>query len=252
MGDNRIGTDPTFAEFPERALKRYHEIGFHIEPGLVADEGCDRLIAAGMAIDGGPEYSPIPLPHRLDETFLIAMRAPRIVEIVEKIVGGRASGLGGEFFFTAPGTKGFAAHQENIYVEAPSDAFLSAWCALCDIGPENGGLFVYPESHKRGLLEVQKPRIDDAGPGQNPGARQLECVTPNGLVKRDLNIPKGSVLFFHALLIHGSNDNASDRFRYSNLITYIRSGEPFRAGNVQRRTEVDLRDRAEDIARMAQ
>ena len=84
----RNDKDPTFAEFPERALKRYHEIGFHIEPGLVADEGCDRLIAAGMAINVGSAYSPIPLPHRLDETFLKAMRAPRIAEIVAAKVQG--------------------------------------------------------------------------------------------------------------------------------------------------------------------
>ena len=167
------------------------------------------------------------------------MRFCPIVEIVEKLVGGKASGIGGEFFYMRPGTSGFAAHQDNYYVDALPDAFVSVWIALCEVGPENGGLVFYPGSHKLGLLPTRSGNVlSDIG--QNPGAQAIECMIPENAPTMDVRLSKGSVAFFHGFLPHRSRANVSDRFRYSFLATYIRAGSPFRPGRAQQRTEVDL------------
>jgi hypothetical protein len=49
-------------------------------------------------------YRPILMPHRDHPVFLDMIRYPPTVEIVENLVGGRASGIGGEFFYMRPGT----------------------------------------------------------------------------------------------------------------------------------------------------
>jgi len=232
---------PRFADSPEAARTLYDIRGFHIEPGLVPEGECDRLLALALsrpnASDGS--FRPIPMPHRDHPGFLAMMRFPPIVAIVERLVGGRASGIGGEFFYMRPGTPGFSAHQDNYYVAAPPDAFVSVWTPLCDVGPENGGLVFYPGSHKLGALPIRNgAMLSDIG--QNPGAQAVECILPPDAPMLDLRMAKGSVVFFHGLLAHGSNANTADRFRYSFLATYIRAGAPFRAGQAQNRSEVEL------------
>ncbi|MBI1778580.1 MAG: phytanoyl-CoA dioxygenase family protein [Proteobacteria bacterium] len=239
-------TPPSFRLAPSEALAGFHERGFHIEPGLVPDDFCDRLISTANtkpnATDG--TYRPIPMPHRQDPLFLEMMRLPAIVAIVETIVGGRASGLGGDFSYMRPGTPGWLPHQDNLYVQAPPDKFVSVWTALTDSGPENGSLVVYPGTHKLGELPIERltPSTD---PGQSPSAGALRAVLPTGVEPIDLRVGKGACLFFHSLLVHGSNCNASGRFRYSFLATYIRRGAPFRPGNMQKRTAVDLYEGAD-------
>lgn len=239
--DGPAQLETSFQQTPEAALVLYAERGYHIERGLVPVDYCDQLVEIALsrpnATDGS--FRPIPMPHRDHPRFLTMMRYPPIVAIVEKLVGGKANGIGGEFFYMRPGTLGFAPHQDNYYVGAPPDAFLSVWTALCDVGPDNGGLVFYPGSHKLGPLPIRQGQtLSDAG--QNPAAQAIECLVPEGASKIDARLEKGSVAFFHGLLAHHSGANNSGRFRYSFLATYIRAGAPFRPGRAQQRTVTDL------------
>ncbi len=237
----RRGDGASFREDAQAALAEYRESGFIVERGLVATDVCDALLAVAAsrpsAVSG--TFTPIPMPHRDHPAYLAFMRQAAIVEIVERLIGGRASGLGGEFFYMPPGTPGFSAHQDNFYIEAPPDALISAWTALCRIGPENGGLVFYPGSHRLGALPVRHGAMLEVA-GQNPGAQAVECILPANAPTRDVRMEAGDVVFFHSQVAHRSNGNVSDRFRYSYLATYIRAGAPFRPGRAQQRTEIDL------------
>jgi hypothetical protein len=240
-------TSPTVATFradPAQALARYRSSGFHAEPALVPEELCDRVVAmAAMkpsALDG--TFRPIPMPHRVDPLFLDMMRFPPIVSIVEAIVGGRASGLGADYSYMRPGTPGWLAHQDNLYIQAPPDKLVSVWTALCDVTPETGSLIFYPESHKLGELPIERLSATTHS-GQNQSAEALRAILPEGCERLHMSAKKGTSFFFHSLLVHESNPNRSgDRFRHSFLATYIESGQPFRPGTMQKRTEVDLYD----------
>jgi ectoine hydroxylase-related dioxygenase (phytanoyl-CoA dioxygenase family) len=225
---------------------RYRERGYHVEDDLIDGEMLERVMAVALEHPHakGETFSPIPMPHRVHPMFLDMMRYGPIVDIVERVLGGTASGLGGEFFYMKPGTPGFSSHQDNAYVQAPPDAFISVWTALIDVTAENGGLIFYPGSHKLGALETRKI-ARPIGPGQNPGAQATECIMPPDVEAMTVSLHRCSTVFFHSQLVHASNDNRSNNFRYSFLATYLLKGQPFRPGHAQARSEVELHDKAQ-------
>jgi phytanoyl-CoA hydroxylase len=222
--------------------ERYSVDGYCVVEGLVEEPIVSRLLetASSMESARAGTYAPIPMPHRAHPFFLEFMRYLPIVTVVERLVGGRPAGIGGEFFYSRPGVPGFVRHQDNAYVQAPKDAFVSVWTALTDVDEENGCLVVYPGSHRLGTLPARSRDVVPAA-GQNPGAEALETILPDELPHVSVPLKRGSTIFFHGDLVHESLGNRSkDRFRHAFLATYVRSGVPFRPGRLQQRSEVAL------------
>jgi ectoine hydroxylase-related dioxygenase (phytanoyl-CoA dioxygenase family) len=232
---------PSFRTDPAHAFSLYRERGYHVEEDLVPPDMVARVMAVAMDQPnaGNGLFPPIPMPHRVHPVFFDLMRFPPIVAIVERLVGGKASGLGGEFFYMKPGTPGFSRHQDNCYVQAPPDSFLSVWTALTDVDADNGALTFFPGTHKLGALQTRELG-QPTGPGQNPRAQAVECILPREFDGVAMEIRRGSTVFFHSQLVHASNANRSNRFRYSFLATYLLKGAPFRSGPAQQRAEVEL------------
>jgi ectoine hydroxylase-related dioxygenase (phytanoyl-CoA dioxygenase family) len=232
---------PQFATDPEAALESYRILGYHIEEDIWTPLECEALVRAAQNFplpkDG--VFAPLMQPHRQDSIFLLALRNAKIVGIMEKLVSGRVSGLQSEFFFSGPGTPGFAKHQDNRSLEAKPDSFASAWSALQHITPEVGGLVGYPGTHNEPILPTVKTgRAPDRD--QDPNAYGEEAVLPACYEPLDLVVPAGSVVFMHSHFVHASHQNRSSGFRYALLLTYIRSGEPFRPGFTAQRAEVNV------------
>lgn len=234
-------TAPSFATDPETALACYRRDGYYVDTGLFSPDECATLIAAGSELAGTRAGSSRPAmnPHRDDARFLNAMADRRLVRVVELLCGGPVSGLQSEFFYCRPGTPGFAPHQDNFFVEAPDDSFTSAWLALVDVGPDNGGLVLFPGSHRAGRMTTE--RLSGApSPYQDPNAATERAVVPPEYRPVDVVLPQGSVIFIHGWVAHASHDNTSERWRYALLNTYLRRGAPFRPGNYAGRAEVVL------------
>jgi len=237
-----IGNKVTFKQNPELALKQYYDVGYHIEPDVWTAQECENLITSSKNL---PTYQdgnlkPVMHPHRLDSQFLTALKNPKIIQILELLVNGKVSAIQSQFFFGRPGTKGFAMHQDNYYVQSSRDGFASAWSALTDVDPSNGGLITYPKTHLEPVLPME-PIAQTDNFGQDPNATYQQTVLPNGYIPVDLFVPKGAVVFLHAHNVHKSHDNQTkDRFRQVLLTTYIRQGEKFRPGFAAQRAEVDV------------
>jgi len=222
-------------------LNFYHENGYWIQENVFSDRECAHLIEASKSFENyaNGTHRPAMMPHRTDNLYLDAMRKPEILATIELVVSGKPAGLQTEFFYCKPGTRGFSLHQDNFFVQAPMGAFASAWCALTDTYREKGGLIVYPGTHKEGLLPVHKLAVaqDD---GQDPNANNEEVDVPPKYKLLNVCVPKGAVLYIHGHLVHGSNPNVTDEWRHVLLCTYIRTGEPFRAGKYAQREAVLL------------
>lgn len=231
----------SFLSDPVNTLKKYLDVGFHIEENIFSKEECDELIQASSMLENAKNktYRPQMMPHRDNPLYLTAMRKPTLTAILNQLVGGKAMGLQTEFFYCKPGTRGFSLHQDNFFVQAPYGVFASAWIALTDTYLEKGGLIVYPGSHKEGLLPVRKLDLDKDS-AQDPNANNEETIVPPQYQLVNASVPKGAVLFLHGHTVHGSNPNRTDEWRYVLLNTYIREGEPFRSGNYARREAVEL------------
>lgn len=236
---------PSFFADENRALSAFNDTGFHVELDFLSAEECDIFVRASQhlknALDG--LYRPTLNPHKESDVFLRAMRNPKLITIMEKLVGGKVSGIQTQLFFGRPGTHGFAIHQDNFFVEAkPASAFVSTWLALTDVDQENGTLFVFPGAHKEGLLPVKKL---NAGLklGQDSNANNEECIVPDHYSKWDVVVPKGTLIFIHSLAPHGSYHNiSSTRWRHVMLNNYIKQGTPFRSGNSAKRQEIPVYD----------
>lgn len=231
----------SFESDPHAALAAYEEFGFHIERGLFQPAECDALVDAGRALPNfqAGNSRPAMNPHRDAAIFLRTMASPQLVRIMRMLCGGEVSGLQSEFFYGRPGTPGFAPHQDNFFVEAPGGAFASAWLALVDVEPSNGALYLYPGTHRKGLLPVEKLE-GPANPNQDPNATAQKALLPPGATTVDACLGRGDVLFIHGHVPHGSHTNVSAGWRYALLNTYIRRGAPFRPGRYAGRAEVDL------------
>ncbi|AZL15491.1 phytanoyl-CoA dioxygenase family protein [Rickettsiales endosymbiont of Stachyamoeba lipophora] len=237
-----MNQDLSFFKDRELALKFYQENGYFIEKNIFNSDLCDQIIQNGLKLKedlGNEVFAPLMMPHRHDKLFLEAMAHPKLVEIMSILVGGDVSGLQTEMFFCKPGTRGFASHQDNFFVEAGKEVFASAWVALTDTSYENGGLIAYPGTHKEDILPTRKIRVENSA-GQDPNANNEEVVIPEIYKPINAIVPKGAAFFIHGNLVHASNMNQSNGFRYVLLCTYIKTGEPFRPGNHAKRKEIPL------------
>nr|XP_045599032.1 phytanoyl-CoA dioxygenase, peroxisomal-like [Procambarus clarkii]XP_045599043.1 phytanoyl-CoA dioxygenase, peroxisomal-like [Procambarus clarkii]XP_045599053.1 phytanoyl-CoA dioxygenase, peroxisomal-like [Procambarus clarkii]XP_045599061.1 phytanoyl-CoA dioxygenase, peroxisomal-like [Procambarus clarkii] len=109
-----------------------------------------------------------------------------------------------------PGTGSpFPMHQDYHYFPFEKDSMIAVFISLDAADPDNGGLCVYPGSHKLG------PQEDiSTAPGYhylNQDKFSIDKATP-------LTLERGQVVIFSYLLVHGSYNNTSDRVRRMFLI----------------------------------
>lgn len=101
-------------------------------------------------------------------------------------------------------------HQDNFLWAVKNNNGLTLWVALDECDETNGGLSYYSGSHKLGLLEHESSFAP--GTSQKIGSKILETVSK----KCKLITPKlkpGDVLVHHCLMVHGSNENKSEKNR---------------------------------------
>jgi len=222
-------------------VDEFVECGYTIERGMFSLENCDRLISVAneLAKRRNEGWRPLMQPHREESIFWDALSEPLLTSRVSSLVDGAVDGLQSEFFFSPPGTRGFAKHQDNFFVEAPAGAFASAWIALTDITQHNGGLVVWPGTNREGLLQVRKI-AEDGGPMQDPNSNNEETIVPLKYHSKDIIVAKGDVVFIDGWLVHASHINHAKANRPVLLCTYIRKGCSFRAGRYAKREAIPL------------
>ena len=227
-------------------MRDYNAHGYAICPNLLSKQRQDDLIASAQQLRRQDDYTPLMHPHRRAEVFMDALCDRQAVQIMETVLDGEVQGLQSEFFFGKPGTLGFSCHQDNFYVRANPGSFASLWIALRDVGPENGGLFFHPGTHREPLFEVVETNRNHAG-NQDINAHRLECVMPEKYHAHsvDLRLLAGDGAVFHGHTVHGSYDHSGPSWRYALLLTYVQKGASFRAGNHAKRRRVDVAEKRE-------
>jgi ectoine hydroxylase-related dioxygenase (phytanoyl-CoA dioxygenase family) len=232
-------TAPSFRDDPDQAYALYQEQGYFCEPPIFSAAECNRIIAASAGLPAALDGSFVSTMnvHKTDPIFLNAMARPEVLEIMDRLVHGKANGLHSQFYFTPPERAGLGCHQDNYFVEAKADAFASAWIPLVDITPENGGLYVYVGSQHEGKLPVRSVNAEGKDKRQTV---YEETIVPSSYPVSDLRVPRGSVVLLDGYVVHGSHQNHSAGNRYVLLNTYIRAREHFRPGQTARREEYEL------------
>jgi phytanoyl-CoA hydroxylase len=133
---------------------------------------------------------------------------PRLVSLVEAIIGPGVTVYFSQIFFKPPEGGGpKPVHQDNYYFGPKDrDEMVTAWVALDEATPENGCLY-FGEGTNRG------PVVPHVAPPGEP----FNLLIPEDVAARQpmtaAPVPKGGVSFHHGNTYHQSGRNTSTRWR---------------------------------------
>jgi len=229
----------------------YNENGYLLIEDVFTEHECHAFnIAAEEAVDGNITVtSGI---HRKSDAFLKLLKNERILGYADSLLDWRMIPVGSIFFFAEannPKESGSCPHQDNFAPRAPYGSYLACGVAFDDADSENGALIVYPGTHKLGDLPCSPKEnfeYDDCGEVVKALPIGNNCEIPDGYDELQLSYKKGSIIFFHAHLVHWAPKNVSTnpdkKYRRVVYCKYIKNGDPFWPGWTDRRELIDRDD----------
>ena len=113
-------------------------------------------------------------PHALLPWYADLVRHPRILDVVEDLIGPDILVWTGTFFIKEAGSPTFAAwHQDSTYFGLEPDEQVTAWVALTDASREAGCMEVLSRTARRGRCITQRSgsRTASTAPGRPSWSR---------------------------------------------------------------------------------
>ncbi len=151
-----------------------------------------------------------------DPLFLNHARHPRLLDIVEQLIGPDIKLFDSQCFMKPPGGIEKPYHQDSAYFTIQPQEMVTCWTALDDVTLDNGCLWVIPGSHRQGLV--------DHGQEWFVGDRPDKQV-PDSSIDRSNETPitmhAGGCSFHHSLLLHRSGPNHSTQPRRGLAVHYM-------------------------------
>jgi phytanoyl-CoA hydroxylase len=221
---------------------RFRSEGFLIVPGLVAAEEVQELLDHVDAELLPRRLERIHMIHRQLEIHERYLLHPRVLDVVEGLVGPDVLALQTMLFVKGPGAPGQGYHQDSFHIITQPDTLIGAWIALDRADEENGCLRVtvgsqhepvYPDVDEskghggdRQLADIAEiagaDEPDEAGNDLTAVAARYEGREVAAVVE------PGDVVFFGGHVLHRSHANRSaNRFRrafvshYCNARSYV-------------------------------
>ncbi len=174
----------------------------------------DRLLA-GVLAAGGDSYS-ISTAHLKHGKVYDLLTDPRIVACVCDLLGDDVIGWGSHFFCKMPHDgKAVAWHQDASYWPLSPSKTVTVWLAIDDADVENACMRFIAGSHRHGHL-TYRPSSDAEG---NVLDQTVENAEQYGTPVDD-ELRAGEMSIHSDLLLHGSNQNDSERRRCGLTLRY--------------------------------
>ena len=155
-------------------------------------------------------------------------RTPRVLDVVEGVLGPDILIYSAEFFIKEPKTTSIVSmHQDLTYWGLGAiDGMVTAWIALSPATTASGCMDFVRASHKNPIL----PHEDtfDANNLLSRGQEVKVDIAPSD--KSPIELAPGQMSLHHGLTIHGSGPNTSDARRIGCVIRYIRPDMEQRVG----------------------
>jgi phytanoyl-CoA hydroxylase len=209
----------------DSALRRYRDEGYVRLGPIVSEAERDALLAEEARFRPRLGYG-----TRENRTLLVSMQlchrseavrrtctAGRHVPLVVQLLGPNVCLTHTQFLTKLPDgaetRSDIPWHQDNGYGRLEPMTDVTVWLALTDADERNGGLWIAPGSHRRGLLEHGEA-------GVNPLLR--ESAVEGDAVAVPLRA--GEAVAFSGLTVHGSGPNRSDRPRTGFYARYCEPG----------------------------
>jgi phytanoyl-CoA hydroxylase len=213
----------TRCEISVSEFVHYQDNGFLIVRGVVAPHEVDELLGHIDAL-GDRDLARIHMLHRelaIHERYLLH---PRILDVVQALIGPDVLALQTMLFLKPPGSSGQGFHQDSFHIQTTPDTLIGAWLALETVDDENGGLRiaggsnhepVYPDGSARGRPGGHRLLSDITwiSGADDPDERRNELaqVVARRYAHREVVVAlePGDVAFFSGRVLHRSHANRS-------------------------------------------
>ena len=160
------------------------------------------------------------------------MLHPRVLDVLETLIGPDILALQTMLFLKPPGSPGQGWHQDTFYIPTHPDTLCGAWIAIDDCDEYNGAMWMAAGSQVEPVYPPPKPE-PWYGDRQLPGVPEVAGVSNNDEALNQLSpvahrypqllVPAkaGDVVFFNGHVLHRSKTNVTtDRFRRSFVSHY--------------------------------
>ena len=188
-----------------------------IEPQRAAT-GLDRAVEYLDAL--GPEARVVDTSqvHLFQPWAFDLAIEPSVLDAVEGVLGPDLVVWATTIFAKPPHDRSWISwHQDATYWGLDTTDVTTAWIALSDSRPDNGGMRVVPGTH---TLPIQ-PHVDTFAEDNLLSRGQEVQVEVNESDAWDVELSAGEMSLHHVHLVHGSNANRSDRWRIGFAIRYV-------------------------------
>lgn len=195
----------------------------------MGDEGVSVQDLAAPPADLSPEekadyFLRIHMLHRQLELHERYMLHPRVLDVLQALIGPDVLALQTMLFLKGPGKPGQGWHQDTYYIPTHPDSLCGAWMAIDDCDEHNGAMWfasgsqhepVYPPRSGYGFGDTDLGDIERVGGVSNPDDTKNDLSRiadryPHLLVPAKA----GDVVFFGGHVLHRSKKNiTTDRFR---------------------------------------
>ncbi len=154
----------------------------------------------------------------VSKTLTDMCRNPRILDLVEGLIGPNILVWGANFFLKEPHTDAYVSwHQDATYWGLEPADIVTAWVAFTPSTVESGCMRVVPGTHRSGILDHRETWAAD-----NLLSRGQEIAVAVDLDKVvDVVLRPGEMSLHHVKIAHNSEPNRSDHRRIGFAIRYV-------------------------------
>ena len=159
----------------------FKENGYLVVSNIIDDKKCDDYLKHCLEYAkkiGNENLTEILQIHKhVSETFDL-MKSKKVVSVIDQILDGESFGLQSVFSLKKAGTPSakhaWNPHQDNTYIKAESNTYVSGDIVLDDHLPDSGCLYVYPGSHMEKILPFEPNLSFGNKENINPGNKVID------------------------------------------------------------------------------
>jgi non-heme Fe2+,alpha-ketoglutarate-dependent halogenase len=202
-------------------ISQYNELGylkpFDIFNQLEAERNrayFDYILASMRVFNDGRDTYAINGYHSRCKGIYDLATDPRILDLVEDIVGPNIIVWGTHFFCKVPhDPKSVPWHQDASYWPLSPARTVTAWIAIDDVDVENSAMHVIPKTHNKGPLKWKNTE------GPAVLSQEIENIEQYGKPV-PIELKAGQISLHADMIVHGSQPNGSARRRCGLTVRY--------------------------------
>lgn len=160
-------------------------------------------------------------PHKVSEVAMAGLTAPRVVDVLTRVVGPNVKAMQSMLFIKSEGKPGQPWHQDEFFIPTRDRSLTAVWIALDDATIENGCLWVLPGSHRAGVLYPDRDQ-DDPDFDCSIEAYDFPYTDADAV---PVELPAGSAVVFNGYLLHRSLKNSGQHGFRRALANHYMSAE---------------------------